>query len=509
MSTEPPADESATDDFSAPPSAEADDNVKVDKRQSLAERRRVALEELQGELAVEPLASPGALDGREDELPGHGKALQSLGRIERAKFGSAYPAMKNFGALEALTRKPSIYNSAALEALQAIKKGPAFGIAQRDLTPALEAFLRPVGDWKAASGLADISKIVAQFGSANQALTTFSALDRIDTRSNLLSAMSSIDAGAFRHADLGGLAAAMSALDVNKTLLGSLAANASIHQTLGQFVAASRSNLMADLEGITDQWSQHMLDQVGARELLLLKATGADPLRRLLSARPLTAFSRYLDGFPHDPSGGARVRDTLAAGKTHGFVVDSLVAGDALLSPLDADERDEVIDIFESGIIEPWQEARAESGADLGARLAAVDPKLEEMYRGAWETLGAKRPGYVEATCHLAVEVLGRALHHLARDEDVRTWASQNGYKLKDIESQNGNLTRKIRLRYILRTGSRDERNLVVANVDALLKTADLLIGRLNAGRHNSVGTDVLLRGNLFCLEAVLFHIFN
>lgn len=72
--------------------------------------------------------------------------------------------------------------------------------------------------------------------------------------------------------------------------------------------------------------------------------------------------------------------------------------------PLDDNDRDEAIEIVEGCIIEPWQEARIDAAAHPRARLAGLDPKLEEICVRAWEHLASKGPGYTESSCHLASE---------------------------------------------------------------------------------------------------------
>lgn len=368
-------------------------------------------------------------------------------------------------------------------------------------TPKFNADLAAVAGLSRAN---DIVSALSNFGPDFSALSALSKID-FDTRPALLDALATIDVSAFKHAHLGALAESFSALDVTPTLLGGLAANAGIADTLATFAAATHAGLGA---GLAAQFGEQMLASVDTRDWLLMAATTAAPKRDLISARPLTAFDRYLDHLPLADVDDERARTVFSAGRTHGFTVDALVAHDALMSPMDADELEEVIEVVQGEVVEPWLEARVEVAGHLRSRLSAIDPKLAELYVGAWDALGQARPGYLEASCHLANEALGRVMHQLAPDDQVRAWASLTGVPAKEVESS-GRLTRKIRLRYILRDASRDERRLLLNDVEAISTSTEALVNRFNAGKHASTGTNVTLRANLMTLEGVLTRILN
>jgi len=69
-------------------------------------------------------------------------------------------------------------------------------------------------------------------------------------------------------------------------------------------------------------------------------------------------------------------------------------------------------------------------------------------------------------------------------------------------------VTRRIRLRYLFATGSKSERRLVVAEVEAIDKSVEALVVRLNAGKHASEADLAVCRAHLCSVEAVLLHLF-
>ncbi len=69
-------------------------------------------------------------------------------------------------------------------------------------------------------------------------------------------------------------------------------------------------------------------------------------------------------------------------------------------------------------------------------------------------------------------------------------------------------MTRRIRLRYLFATGSKSERRLVVAEVEAIDKSVEALVVRLNAGKHASEADLAVCRAHLCSVEAVLLHLF-
>lgn len=431
--------------------------------------------------------------------------------MRNAQAAAQAATMQSAGAMANLMATQARVNALpTLRGIEAIRS-PGIVEAQRKLQAAYRV------DLPAASGLANVADVLAKVSSASQGLTAMSWYqDYLERTQHLSAALSVIDTSAFRGPHMAALAASFTAADAHKGLLGGMAANAGVSDTLAK-VLASTQNVAATAHaagtaaGVVAGWREQMLSSIDTRELLLLKASAAAPRRRLLSARPLSAYDRYLDGLPlndllaRDTGDARRV---LTASRTYGFGVDALVATDALLSPLEADVVDEVVEVVRGEVVEPWEEARGSIAGDLRDRLQAIDPTIANLYVGAWDQLAVRGPGHLESASHLANEVLSRVLRTLAPDAAVRAWAVDANIPAKEIEHE-GRVTRKARLRFIKREASRSERSLLIGEVDALSKAAEGLIGRLNAGKHDSVGTVMTLRTNLVTFEAVLLRILD
>lgn len=184
----------------------------------------------------------------------------------------------------------------------------------------------------------------------------------------------------------------------------------------------------------------------------------------------------------------------------HGYAVNSLVARDALL--VEDGDLETVIETVEVEVLQPWQEARAASSDELYARLDDLDPGLAPLLKEGWHALASPGPAWVTTACNAPLEALQRALRTAAPDAEVRIWAHDAGFHEKDIES-GGRLTRTARVRYVMR-GRRGERKLVEAEIEAVSKSVDQLVGRLNAGKHASEGDLQGMRMLLLSTEAIL-----
>lgn len=287
-----------------------------------------------------------------------------------------------------------------------------------------------------------------------------------------------------------GLAARYEAAGISTTVLGGLRAN---------FAIAGLADQLTEINPLR-QLAQQMIERADTRSWLLATAVAAAPHRRLLSARPLSVFQQLMDRLAN---GDAAALPTFT--RSHEPAVDALVARDVLVRPLDSDDLDEVIDVVEHEIIDVWQEARSQTGADLHGLLAAINPKLAELFCGSWHTLGMGGPGAIESTCHLILETLQRTLRALAPDKTVIEWAAGTGLSLDQVTDGN-NVTQSARLRYALR-GRKGERKLVVAEVEAVCASVGELVGRLNAGKHASAGDLAAVRANLLATESVLLRV--
>jgi len=260
------------------------------------------------------------------------------------------------------------------------------------------------------------------------------------------------------------------------------------------------------------KYAAQLQAQASTREVLLRAAAAAAPTHRLLAARPLAAYERLLDQLT-SPLGLAGVEDHErddpgSVGLLHGHAVDGLVARDALFRPPSGERLEDLLDVVEARVIEPWRSARDRVGEYLHSALSAVDPKLAELFCGAWETLERQGAGYVEATCHLILETLQRALRALAPDDDVVAWAAEQRIPEKEVKSD-GRVTRRARLRCLFFTGSKGERKLVVAEIESIDKAVEALVGRLNAGKHASEADVAVCRAHLCSVEAVLLRLFR
>lgn len=456
--------------------------------------------------AVAQSAATGAVDAASAALDVVNSTV-----VQSAQAAAEAATVKSSGARASLVAMQA--RTSALPTVRGIEAIRSSGIVevQRKLQAAYRV------DLPAASGLANITDVLAKVSSASQGITATSWYqDYLERTRHLSGAMSVIDTSTFRGPHMAAMAATLTAANAHKGLLGGMTANAGVFDTLTKVLAKTQSaaataHAVSMTAAVASGWREQMMSSIDTRELLLLKASAAAPQRRLLSARPLSAYDRYLDGLPLDdllPGPAEEAREVFTATRTYGFGVDALVATDVLLSPLEADDVEEIIEVVRGEVIEPWEEARGSIAGDLRDRLQAIDPTIANLYVGAWDQFAARRPGHLESASHLANEVLSRVLRTLAPDADVRAWAAGANIPAKEIE-HDGRVTRKARLRFIKREASRSERSLLVGEVDALTKAAEGLIGRLNAGKHDSVGTVMTLRTNLVTFEAVLLRILD
>ena len=318
--------------------------------------------------------------------------------------------------------------------------------------------------------------------------------------------------------DAGRLSAQFAAAGIHGSLLGGLRANLGITSKIEDLAASIAgtvalgeiSTLVATANSMTGVVAQ-LQAQAGTRDVLLRAAALDLPTHRLLAARPLAAYGR-LFGQLISPLrlaglGVGEREEPYSLGLLHGHAVDGLVARDALFRAPSDERLDDLLDLVESRVIEPWRGARARVGEHLHSALFGVDPKLAELFGGAWETLDRQGSGYVEATCHLILETLQMALRALAPDDQVVAWAAEQRVPESEVRSR-GRVTRRIRLRYLFATGSKSERRLVVAEVEAIDKSVEALVVRLNAGKHASEADLAVCRAHLCSVEAVLLHLF-
>lgn len=281
-------------------------------------------------------------------------------------------------------------------------------------------------------------------------------------------------------------------------ITGSLLANLNIGALLGSI--AFRPTTTAQL---TDQFAR----QVGARNWLLTSTALNNAVAvPLLATAPLGTYEQMLHRLHRSSVGRRDDDDILRLASTHGDGVTALVARDALVASNDK-QLAELTAAVEVEVVEPWRAARARAGEELQAMLAAVDPKLAALFRGSWEAVDREGPGYLESGCHLILEGLQRTLTRLAPEQELRDWAAETGQRWHDL-SADGRPTRKARIRYAMRNRS-GERKLVAAEVEAVCASVDELAGRLNAGKHASVGSAAVLRANLVSTEAVLLRLLS
>lgn len=250
-----------------------------------------------------------------------------------------------------------------------------------------------------------------------------------------------------------------------------------------------------------------MLDSVDTRKLLLLRAATAAHTRKLTSARSLTALDRYLGDLPHidnhdDKPGAAR-----SASRTYGFGVDALVAQDALLATLDANDLEEIVDVVEVDIIQRWSQARNDVADELRDRLRYIHPKLAALYVGAWDQFVAQGPGHLESVCNLGAEVLSRILRTLAPDDDVRVGSRGRQAHRRGRSRRQGRPQGAASLHQA--ASQQDRAESPVIEVDVLGRATEALVARFNAGKHESVGDLAALRSNLVTLDSVLVRILD
>jgi hypothetical protein len=114
--------------------------------------------------------------------------------------------------------------------------------------------------------------------------------------------------------------------------------------------------------------------------------------------------------------------------------------------------------------------------------LPQLDRRFLQMRESAWEMLQTKNPERGRMAAHECRELLNQLLHHLAPDDKVLALPEYGGLKRKDI-------SRKVRVRYILGGPQQNETQVRIAN--SLANLSDDMYGALSGRAHRDDDVDI------------------
>jgi hypothetical protein len=111
----------------------------------------------------------------------------------------------------------------------------------------------------------------------------------------------------------------------------------------------------------------------------------------------------------------------------------------------------------------------------LPMALRAMDPELERLWQGAWESMFSSNPDKIRHTLTSARELVTHVLHKLSPDEELRNWSQDENY------FSSGKPTREARFMFIY-SGIRNShmREYVNAEIKSHLK----MINIFHVGTH-------------------------
>ncbi|MFC1418196.1 pPIWI-associating nuclease domain-containing protein [Streptacidiphilus cavernicola] len=297
---------------------------------------------------------------------------------------------------------------------------------------------------------------------------------------------------------------ALSAL-VDATTVSAWRTSLQIENVLGEILKGPAFTLpsMVATEDLRKALGGFIHRQVYLTDWLAQIDTGRGLLSKA-SSRPLSQYQKYVSGLGDSPS-----RFKLDSSLHTGLGVNGLLGADALSSPVvleDADLEAEVADRVED-LLTPQQAGRLDVLEDLRRVMAHVDGKVVEMLEGGWHVVRQAPPAAAEMAAQCAVEAIDRAIRAAAPDEEVEQWLPTSGRPGKEWRSENGRLTRAVRIRYIMR-GYKDEAKMTCTVADNLIALQSQVTSRAQAIKHASAGDLQMARCLLSTAENVLTMLF-
>jgi hypothetical protein len=184
--------------------------------------------------------------------------------------------------------------------------------------------------------------------------------------------------------------------------------------------------------------------------------------------------------------------------------------GVAGFAAFDVAVRDDVasdtIERVEIDVLSPWRDGPQAVREGLLRRLEEIDPELANLLIGAWDEAMNAGPAAVVKMTTCAVELIERVLRALAGDIEVRQWYSETGRPKMEIDD-NGRPTYAARARYVLE--GKQERRLVVSQIDAVVSQVAPLRGIFQGGKHASAGSIASFQSHLLSTEALLMQLLS
>ena len=137
------------------------------------------------------------------------------------------------------------------------------------------------------------------------------------------------------------------------------------------------------------------------------------------------------------------------------------------------------------------------------ATVGALDERVPDLLRGAWDDVHRQGPAAVSKICNCIVEVLDRILRAAAPDTDVRRWFEQAKRPPNEWDASRTRPTRTLRIRYILHTRP-VAGNVGQANIDALIALNKTVMADAQSAKHADTATVARARSLLVAAEALL-----
>jgi hypothetical protein len=221
-----------------------------------------------------------------------------------------------------------------------------------------------------------------------------------------------------------------------------------------------------------------------------------------ISGKPLGLWEEYVETLPADPDD--RVLRAMVATGSAGL---GLFGADVLESGIDdTDFLDLAVERVETDVLAPWGRARLRAAGELYDRLAAIDPTVPDLLRGAWEEIDRDGPAAASKAAHCLVEALDRTLRVAAPEDAVRVWHAANRRSTSEFGDR-GQVTRPLRVMY-LAAQIGGAKKVVIAQYESLTTLLTPLHGRLEGVKHASTADVTAVRSLLLTVEGFLSVLF-
>jgi Predicted pPIWI-associating nuclease len=284
--------------------------------------------------------------------------------------------------------------------------------------------------------------------------------------------------------------------DIAKLALG----NSGIAAWRSSLEAATRVQVLTTMHPAGDPAVLANLVRTSQYSLRLsTRVSELDPTGRLIGSvavPPLRALASSLQAQPSP-------RRLLVA-SIAGVNVGAVMSAETLSGPLDDSVNDEIAGDARGQVIEPWREAPLRARELLYQRLSTIDPSVPELLDGAWDDIDRDGPAAVTKIANCAMEAIDRTLRAIAPDEQVLGWHTDTGRSIGELHE--GRPTRPLRVRYALE-GRKGEVKLGLAQVDAAVALVKALPGPLQAAKHTSDITVIVVQALLVSVEASLYYL--